>query len=430
MSSSISRDDEKVSSSFSTSSSSSSSPSLPALDDASGPLGSGLDISEWLERCDSALDAALESFPEVRTTAGGASVRVGRVPGSNVISMLWVQDISEEPAAVDSSSSVPDLNSPALCTNSMSKSKNKSKGNSSSKSKSKSKSKSNELDQNQDQQQAVAATEISAAAGADASIPAGTHIDCSSDARSGSGDGGGGCVRKRLFDMFLSNDMFSHAQAWDATFQGGDILAHNQHSLLPTSSIGVEKKKKKKKEHCNGEAAAANVIVGDSRKTAPLLISNPLQPESDFSSSSSSSSALVHWRFAAGPMSPRDILYLIARQRGIGGKPDTTIWGYPSVHEEWVHQYIAAPNTLRKSLGAGRVRAYNLFPTCDRVQLCNGGRTMRVAHLMTTRLGGWISPWAYNYLFRRALIAANAHEADAVAEYARSGAQGAQQHQQ
>ncbi|EJK66847.1 hypothetical protein THAOC_12187, partial [Thalassiosira oceanica] len=71
--------------------------------------------------------------------------------------------------------------------------------------------------------------------------------------------------------------------------------------------------------------------------------------------------------------------------------------------------------------GGKRVRALNCFPSCDRITAYRDGQgraKVQLDHLMTTGVGGWIGPLCFNNLFKKALIQANAHESEAMREYA------------
>ena len=63
------------------------------------------------------------------------------------------------------------------------------------------------------------------------------------------------------------------------------------------------------------------------------------------------------------------------------------------------------------------MRSLNLFPSCDRVTTLAGGQ-VRIEHLITTSIGGWIPPTVFNTVFKPKLIEANIHEAAAFKEHA------------
>eukprot|EP00729_Bicosta_minor_P010915 gene10915-9747_t len=118
------------------------------------------------------------------------------------------------------------------------------------------------------------------------------------------------------------------------------------------------------------------------------------------SHSTGTGSDVVHWQFAAGPLSAREMVYTINQ---------TTTYAYASVSDAWVAETLGGGSAIKRT---GKVRSFNMFPTCDRVTILPDGQGVRVEHLMTTRIGGWVPKWAFNNLFKSALIDANAHEAE------------------
>ena len=122
---------------------------------------------------------------------------------------------------------------------------------------------------------------------------------------------------------------------------------------------------------------------------------------------------VAHWQFAAAPLAGRDMLYAITKlqRMGRGAGEQQTTYAYSSVSDEWVESNLGV-----KPKATGRVRALNMFPSCDRVTISSDGK-LRVEHLMTTSVGGWVGPFCYNNCFKSALIDANAHEAQAMREY-------------
>jgi len=176
---------------------------------------------------------------------------------------------------------------------------------------------------------------------------------------------------------------------------------------------------------------------------------------------------LVHWTFQASPLAKRDMLYVIHEDRqeittrpsnvrqsaltsacartsslsnssSIGSSVyDTELqitYAYASIRDEWVRQKgLVHPASLAdtKKRRKGLVRAFNCFPSCDRVTVFRhrkrqGKRhsgneettyTITVDHLMTTNVGGWIGKNVYNHCFKKALIQANLHEAEAMRNY-------------
>ncbi len=122
---------------------------------------------------------------------------------------------------------------------------------------------------------------------------------------------------------------------------------------------------------------------------------------------------VLHWQFAAAPLAGRDMVYAVAakRQQLDDGATQTT-YSYASVSDAW-----AARATGKPVPTTGRVRAVNLFPSCDRITVSADRRTVTVEHLMTTGIGGWVPTLCFNNLFKKALIQANTHEAGAMREY-------------
>lgn len=167
-----------------------------------------------------------------------------------------------------------------------------------------------------------------------------------------------GITQQVLRELFHSKQMGAHATSWDTTFRGCTVLAD---------------------------------VPGQTEK----------------------STSAIHWRFSAPPLARRELVYLIAEQdfeSEAGVK--RTLYGYISVSDQWLNDVTGC--VVEQS---NHVRSANMFPTCDRLTVLDGGRLLRVEHLMTTKLSGLIPSWAYNTLFSAALKKANAHEADLVKAY-------------
>mmetsp|Transcript_22922 Transcript_22922/g.48327 ORF Transcript_22922/g.48327 Transcript_22922/m.48327 type:complete len:276 (-) Transcript_22922:216-1043(-) len=178
-----------------------------------------------------------------------------------------------------------------------------------------------------------------------------------------------------LKDIFWNDDVGKHAKEWDATFAGASLVG----KLSETSDDDT--------------------------------------------------TILVHWKFDASPLAGRDMLYLVHRReekKGYTKHSDRTIrwtYAYASVSDEW------AKNTIGKEAAYGRERrrgrASNCYPSCDRITVAfdetpGSGIKITVDHLMTTDVGGWIGPFCFNHLFKKALVRANVHECEAMREYALS----------
>jgi hypothetical protein len=162
-----------------------------------------------------------------------------------------------------------------------------------------------------------------------------------------------------LHSLFHSKDLKTHALQWDNTFHDCAVLG-----TLPNTGN-----------------------TGD-------LSTDPL---------------LVHWQFNAAPLSGRDMLYVVSTKEEQPTKNDAwvkrTTYAYASVTEEWVHNATEKDTHIQYT---GRVRSKNTFPSCDRVTIFKD--RVQLDHLMTTDIGGWVSPCCFNHLFKSALVEANKHE--------------------
>jgi len=119
------------------------------------------------------------------------------------------------------------------------------------------------------------------------------------------------------------------------------------------------------------------------------------------------------------------MLYLVHRleeeEETNDGRILRLTYAYASVNDDWVVSNIGT-EVEYTSEDANRVRAFNCYPSCDRItvykdKLSGSGTKITVDHLMTTHLGGWIGPFCFNNLFKKALIQANVHECEAIREY-------------
>ncbi|EJK64986.1 hypothetical protein THAOC_14221, partial [Thalassiosira oceanica] len=182
-----------------------------------------------------------------------------------------------------------------------------------------------------------------------------------------------------LKDLFLSEDSFKHAREWDSTFEDAKIMKRF-----------------------------------------------------------SDKDILVHWKFKASPLSGRDMLYIVTELHEEGPPPsksnpndnegsdqwvDRWMYAYASVSDDWAKNPSGEDSvgSIEIEDGGKRVRALNCFPSCDRITAYRDGQgraKVQLDHLMTTDVGGWIGPLCFNNLFKKALIQANAHESEAMREYA------------
>ena len=113
---------------------------------------------------------------------------------------------------------------------------------------------------------------------------------------------------------------------------------------------------------------------------------------------------LVHLCFNASPLSAREMVYMITHRKM---KMSNEV-----VHEVHTFAYYSVDDEQLRSLGIDtkrfrRIRAENLVPSCDRLiifQPEKGPKTIKLQHMMTTRLNGWIASWMYNRLLKGALI--------------------------
>eukprot|EP00308_Calcidiscus_leptoporus_P013047 CAMPEP_0119377620 /NCGR_PEP_ID=MMETSP1334-20130426/45826_1 /TAXON_ID=127549 /ORGANISM="Calcidiscus leptoporus, Strain RCC1130" /LENGTH=229 /DNA_ID=CAMNT_0007396601 /DNA_START=9 /DNA_END=698 /DNA_ORIENTATION=+ len=112
---------------------------------------------------------------------------------------------------------------------------------------------------------------------------------------------------------------------------------------------------------------------------------------------------LVKWRFKASPLSKRDLLYLLAWRPLTSGAAGG-IALYPSVE--------SYPDTSVRGETGKRVRAYNMYPSCDRITHLADGR-IQICHLITSRLGGCVPDYVYNTAFAPSVRSNYAHEAEA-----------------
>jgi len=130
---------------------------------------------------------------------------------------------------------------------------------------------------------------------------------------------------------------------------------------------------------------------------------------------------LVYWVLNARPLWQRELLFLNVMRRSEDG--NQIIFAYPSVsndeamskysvdmHER--HYYQASDSgskPIRKT--SFRVRGENLMPTCDRITKLGNGK-IRVEHIGTTAIKGWVPKLAWNTLLKRPIVSAFKLEAD------------------
>ena len=168
---------------------------------------------------------------------------------------------------------------------------------------------------------------------------------------------------------------------------------------------------------CTGDALAEHAVRWDSTFDAASTLGRL-----------DTTSTLVRWQFSAAPLAPRELLYAIVAQRGRGGATvgdragsaelSTTTYAYASVSDAWARAALGAGEWARAAgVPSQRVRSANLFPSADRVtRRADGG--IRVEHIITTRIGGWVPRFVFNRIFKSALIEASVHESAAFAAYA------------
>lgn len=113
-------------------------------------------------------------------------------------------------------------------------------------------------------------------------------------------------------------------------------------------------------------------------------------------------SLLVSWRYQAPPLAARELLYLVHQQQD---SSSLTI-GYPSVSKRWVKKHWNI-----KDWSTGFVRSKNRFPSCDRIEVIEAGKKLRIAHLMTTDIGGWFSPTIVRLFLQKTLLSTYIKEA-------------------
>lgn len=130
---------------------------------------------------------------------------------------------------------------------------------------------------------------------------------------------------------------------------------------------------------------------------------------------------LVYNVINARPLWQRDLLFLNVMRRSEDGSQ--IIFAYPSISNEEAHSKYnidmnerqmyesshAGSKPVRKH--AHRVRSENLMPTCDRITKLGNGK-IRVEHIGTTAIKGWVPKLAWNTLLKRPIAAAFKQEAD------------------
>lgn len=118
---------------------------------------------------------------------------------------------------------------------------------------------------------------------------------------------------------------------------------------------------------------------------------------------------LVLQEFSARPLAAkRDVLHFFGWQRSETGDRKCITYGYPSVFDSWVDFWLSAHFVPRTD----RIRGANLFPTCDRIVILDGGARLRVEHLITRTMGSWISDIMYHMIYRSQALQAFMEEAE------------------
>lgn len=144
---------------------------------------------------------------------------------------------------------------------------------------------------------------------------------------------------------------------------------------------------------CIDEAMVGDDIAGlakrwdDTFDSADVVLN--YEPEKNFVGK------LIHWRYNARPLSGREMVYLAC---GLT-EENVTTYAYASVSNAWCETNFDVKIKKFK----GRERSCNLFPSCDRVTKLKNGK-IRLEHLMTTSLGGWVPNWIFNVFFKKPLI--------------------------
>ena len=109
---------------------------------------------------------------------------------------------------------------------------------------------------------------------------------------------------------------------------------------------------------------------------------------------------LVQWRFRAGPLQRREMLYMMI----------------PTIRGDRVMlSYLSVTSPLHPPT-AGCMRARNLAPSFDLAEPLVDGSTsgLRLYHLMTTDIGGWVPWWMWNRWFKPAVLSQSAEEGERV----------------
>ena len=103
-------------------------------------------------------------------------------------------------------------------------------------------------------------------------------------------------VQRRLHSMFYGEEAIAQAKEWDSTFQSATCLSSFQETHCPEPTL------------------------------------------------------LIHWKFSAAPLAPRDLLYLLSYQE----TPTQTLYGYPSVSNDWANEMgIQLSHEKKRVKGAG-----------------------------------------------------------------------------
>lgn len=117
---------------------------------------------------------------------------------------------------------------------------------------------------------------------------------------------------------------------------------------------------------------------------------------------------LLLWKYQASVLPPAEYLYVIGRKQ-IG---NSTIIGYSSVSKKFAKSRFEVEVPSRCC--CGRVLSRFYMPSCDRILSLDGGRKLRVDHLISTSLGGCICDCLYNTAFRSQTIKTWTKEIDTI----------------
>lgn len=122
---------------------------------------------------------------------------------------------------------------------------------------------------------------------------------------------------------------------------------------------------------------------------------------------------IIQRQHRAGPLQQREMLYVVATKDTEATKDEQpfskqTTYALASVSEAWVEK--ALPHAVI-TVGE-KVRSHNMIPSASRVTTSADGATVRVDHMMTTKIGGWVPNFVFNNFFKAALLEMYATDAE------------------